>query len=323
MARPLRLEYEGAFYHVTSRGNDRGDVFFSEADYKKFLSYLKEAKEKYGIVLHVYVLMTNHYHLLMETPEANLSKVMHYLNGSYTTYINVKRKRSGHLFQGRFKSIIVDRDSYLGELSRYIHLNPVRAGIVSKPEDYLHSSYQAYFSGKSDALVNTEALLEVVGGGKDKARRRYRAFVEAGMGLELDNPMDEVYGGMILGRTEFIKETLLKLKEEYLGKPEISYRRTFKSAEIGDEIMDAVAGRCQTSVEEITAGRLREARNIAIYLLKKHTAMTNRAIGERCGGLTYSAVTKTCGRLEREMKKSRRLRALVGRIEGDLSRFKG
>src|SRR3990172_4154613 len=200
MARPLRLEYEGAFYHVTSRGNDRGDIFFSEADYKKFLSYLKKAKEKYGVVLHGYVLMTNHYHLLMETPEANLSKVMHYLNGSYTTYINVKRKRSGHLFQGRFKSITVDRDSYLGELSRYIHLNPVRAGIVAKPEDYPHSSYHAYLSGKRDDLVNTEALLEVVGGGKDKARTRYRAFVGAGMGLELDNPTEEVYGGGGLGR---------------------------------------------------------------------------------------------------------------------------
>lgn len=323
MARPLRLEYEGAFYHVTSRGNDRGDIFFSEADYRKFLSYLKEAKEKYGIVLHCYVLMTNHYHLLMETPEANHSKVMHYLNGSYTTYINVKRKRSGHLFQGRFKSISVDRDSYLGELSRYIHLNPVRAGIVSKPEDYPRSSYHAYFSGKRDDLVNTEVLLEVVGGGKDKARRRYRAFVEAGLGLELDNPTEKVYGGMILGKTEFIKETLLKLKEECMGKLEISHRRTLKSAELGDEIMAAVAGRYQTSVEEITTGRPREARNVAVYLLKKHTSMSNRAIGEQCGGLTYSAVTKVCGRLEGEMEKSRRLRTIVGRIEGDLSHFKG
>jgi REP-associated tyrosine transposase len=217
MARPLRVEYEGAFYHVTSRGNERGKIFFSEADYEKFLTYLREAKEKYGIVLHCYVLMTNHYHLLMETPQANLSQAMQYVNGSYTTYINVKRNRSGHLLQGRYKAIVVDRDSYLGELSRYIHLNPVRAGIVAKPEDYPHSSYKAYLTSKKDDLVSTETLLELVGGGKDKARRRYRAFVEAGMGRELENPTEKVYGGMILGGTEFIKETLGKLKEEYLG----------------------------------------------------------------------------------------------------------
>ena len=323
MARPLRVEYEGAFYHVTSRGNDRGKIFFSEADYKKFLSYLKEAKEKYDIVLQCYVLMTNHYHLLMETPEANLSKVMHYLNGSYNTYINVKRKRSGHLFQGRFKSIIVDRDSYLGELSRYIHLNPVRAGIVAKPEDYAHSSYHAYLSGKKDDLVSTEALFELVGGGKDKARSRYRAFVEAGTGRELENPTAKIYGGMILGGAKFIKETLRKLKEEYLGKPEISHRRTLKSAEMADEIMSAVGGRYKISGEGSAAGRQREARNVAIYLLKKHTGMTNRATGERCGGLTYSAITKACGKLEGEMAKNRRLQTLVARVEKDLSRFKG
>ena len=159
---------------MTSRGNERGKIFFSDEDHKKFLSYLREAKEKYGIVLHCYVLMTNHYHLLIETPQGNLSKAMHYLNGSYTTYINVKRKRSGHLFQGRFKSIVVDRDSYLGELSRYIHLNPVRAGLAQKPEDYPFSSYRAYLKPTKDDLVSTEALLDLVGGGKDRARRRYR-----------------------------------------------------------------------------------------------------------------------------------------------------
>jgi putative transposase len=323
MARPLRLEYEGAFYHVTSRGNERGKIFFSEADYGKFLSYLGKAKEKYGIILHAYVLMTNHYHLLLETPDANLSKVMHYLNGSYTTYINVKKKRSGHLFQGRYKAIIVDRDSYLGELSRYIHLNPVRAGLVKKPEEYPHSSYKTYLSAKKDDLVSREVLLGLVGGGKDRAGRRYRSFVEAGMGRELENPGKKVYGGMILGGTEFIKGTLRKLKEEYSGKPEISHRRTLKSAEMGDEIMAAVAVGYETSVEQVTAGQQREVRDVAIYLLKKHTGMANRSIGERCGGITYSAVTKVCGRLEGEMERNRRLRTLIGRIERDISRFKG
>lgn len=323
MARPLRLEYEGAFYHVTSRGNERGKIFFTEADYGKFLDYLREAKEKYGFVLHGYVLMTNHYHLLIETPGANLSKVMHYLNGSYTTYINIKKNRSGHLFQGRYRAIIVERDSYLGELSRYIHLNPVRAGLVRKPEDYPYSSYGVYLSGKGDHLVSTEVVLELVGGGKAQARKRYRAFVEAAMGREMENPTEKVYGGMILGGTEFIKETRRKLKEEYLGKAEISHRRILRSVGMGDEIVSLVAGRYKVAVQDIVEGRQREARKVTIYLLKKHTGMTNGEIAEQFGGVSYSAVTKTYRRLEEEMGKNRRLRTLIGRIDRELSHVNG
>ena len=133
MARPLRIEYEGALYHVTARGNERGKVFFTKADYRKFREYLREGQTKYGFILHCYVLMTNHYHLLIETPEKNLSRIMHYLNSSYTTYINIKRKRSGHLFQGRYKAILVDRDSYLLELSRYLHLWNPNPGTIASP----------------------------------------------------------------------------------------------------------------------------------------------------------------------------------------------
>jgi REP element-mobilizing transposase RayT len=113
MARPLRIEYEGAFYHVTARGNDRKNICFAKSDYEKFKAYLKEAQEKYGYLLHCYVLMANHYHLLIETPRGNPSRVMHYVNASYTNFINRKRKRAGHLFQGRYKAILIEHDSYL------------------------------------------------------------------------------------------------------------------------------------------------------------------------------------------------------------------
>src|SRR5512136_2688119 len=116
MARPLRIEYEGAFYHVTSRGNERRNIFFSRSDYYKFLSYLEAAQGKYHFLLHCYVLMPNHYHLLLETPSPNLRQVLHYLNGSYTNFVNLKRGHCGHLFQGRYKAILVDRDNYLLEL---------------------------------------------------------------------------------------------------------------------------------------------------------------------------------------------------------------
>ncbi len=134
MARPLRIQYEHAVYHITGRGNERKKVFITKADYQRFKEYLHQTADRYGFILHAYVLMGNHYHLLGETPQANLSAVMHFLTGSYTTYFNRKRGRSGHLFQGRYKAILIDRDSYLLELSRYIHLNPVRAHLVERPE---------------------------------------------------------------------------------------------------------------------------------------------------------------------------------------------
>ena len=121
MARPLRIEYAGAFYHITSRGNERKDIFKNERDFERFLTYLETAVQRYKAVIHVYCLMSNHYHLLLETPMGNLSQIIRHINGAYTTYYNTKWQRAGHLFQGRYKAILVEADEYAGELSRYIH----------------------------------------------------------------------------------------------------------------------------------------------------------------------------------------------------------
>ena len=141
MARPLRITYPGAFYHITSRGNERKEIFKSRADKDKFLFYLESATRRYDAIIHVYCLMSNHYHLLLETPSGNLSQIMRHINGAYTTYFNKKRQRVGHLLQGRFKSILVDMDEYCKELSRYIHLNPIRAKMIDNLKDYRWSSY--------------------------------------------------------------------------------------------------------------------------------------------------------------------------------------
>jgi putative transposase len=144
MARPLRITYPDAFYHITSRGNEQKPVFKSRKDRIKFLEYLESATERYNAVIHAYCLMDNHYHLLLETPSGNLSRIMAHINGAYTAYFNRKRDRAGHLFQGRYKAIVVEADEYAKELSRYIHLNPVRAKIVELPEGYEWSSYIYY-----------------------------------------------------------------------------------------------------------------------------------------------------------------------------------
>ena len=141
MARPYRLQAENCLYHIMSRGDDRKRIYTMASDYGKFMDYVMKAKERYQFYLYAYCLMVNHFHLLVETLLPNISKIMHYIKGSYTTYYNIRHRRTGHLFQGRFKSIVVDKDAYFQGLTRYIHLNPVYAGIVKDPAAHRWSSY--------------------------------------------------------------------------------------------------------------------------------------------------------------------------------------
>ena len=322
MARPLRIEYEGAFYHITARGNERKKVFFSKADYERFKAYLGKAQDKYGYVLHCYILMTNHYHLLIETPNSNMSKLMHYVNGSYTGYINRRRKRSGHLFQGRYKSILVDADSYLLELSRYIHLNPVRANIVSAPEDYPYSSYSSFISRKKDDLVNTDFILGMFSQKRGVGIKRYKEFVERAIGRADENPLKEIYGGSILGGKLFVKKALGRLKEGITQKSEVSQRRELDAAFGVERILDTVASHFKVSPEDVLEDK-KEIRNITIYLIKKWTSMTNTQLGDMFGGLSYSAVSKANERFSEKVKKSRILKNNVNKIANKMSYVKG
>ncbi|MDP8258928.1 MAG: transposase [Candidatus Aadella gelida] len=172
MARPLRIEYEGAFYHIIQRGIERKHIFLDDKDKKRFLTYLESANTAYQAVLHSYVLMDNHYHLILETPCANLSKIMHYVNTSYAVYYNARHRRVGSLYQGRYKSILVQAEEYLHYLSRYIHLNPLRANIVNRPEEYLWSSYR-YFSSeeKAPGYLDTGFILSMFDRKQKKAKR--------------------------------------------------------------------------------------------------------------------------------------------------------
>ena len=320
MARPLRIEYEGALYHVTARGNERGKIFFSRADYLKFLEYLAAARTKYDFIVHCYVLMTNHYHLLIETPHKNLSKIMHHLNSAYTTYINIKKKRSGHLFQGRYKSILVDKDSYLLELSRYMHLNPVRAKMSARPGEYPHSSYGAYIAG-SDEIVATEPLLSLLSKDISDARVKYKAFVESAVGEKIESPINNLYGGMILGSPAFIKATLEQVKIGLLQSEEVSHRKALQTYNGFDEIAALVCGRYGVTINVII-GR-NDLRKICICMLKRHTALSNRQIGELLGGMRGLAVAKAYQRMVMELKTNAVLKKEVDLLEGEMSLVKG
>ena len=213
MARPLRIEFAGALYHVTVRGNAWQAIFLDDADRQRFLGVLGQVVSRFHLLLHAYCLMDNHFHLVVETPEANLSQAMRQLNGVYTQAFNRGHDRVGHVLQGRFKAILVDRESYLLELSRYVVLNPVRAKITRKPDPYPWSSYQATAGlMRPPPWLTVEWLLSQFGRQREAAQRKYRAFVDEGIGQ--DAPWDQVQGQVLLGSERFVARLTPRLQEK-------------------------------------------------------------------------------------------------------------
>ncbi len=178
MSRPLRIEYAGALYHVTSRGNARQPIYLDEQDFDLLLEVLSKVCERFNWVIHSYCLMTNHYHLLVETPDGNLSKGMRQLNGVYTQRFNRKHQRVGHLYQGRYKAVLVDKESYLLEVGRYILLNPIRAHMVDSPEEYQWSSWHAIMrEEKAPEWLAVNQTLLLFDRQRTKASQKYHDFV--------------------------------------------------------------------------------------------------------------------------------------------------
>jgi len=225
MARPLRLEFSGALYHVTSRGNRKEVIYELDADREAFLSVLAAVCKTYNWGCHAYCLMDNHYHLLIETPDANLSKGMRQLNGMYTQKFNRIHSSVGHVFQGRYKAILVDKESYLMELSRYIVLNPVRAGMVNSAVDWQWSSYRAMIGEQvKPSWLNTDWLLAGFGQRNLEAIEAYKRFVNSGTGQS--SPWDDLKNQIFLGDEKFVESMQGKIEvNRELGEvPSSQYR---------------------------------------------------------------------------------------------------
>lgn len=205
MARPLRIEYDGAVYHVTSRGNERKNIFKDNEDRLLFLDTLKKVNERYNWLCHAYCLMNNHYHLIIETPDGNLSKGMRQLNGVYTQTYDKRHDRVGHVFQGRYKAILIDKESHLLATCRYVVLNPVRAKVTRSPGEWKWSSYRATAGiEKSHPCLNTDWLLGQFATKKETAMKKYQEFVKSGIGEA--TIWTSVKGQIILGEKEFIEK---------------------------------------------------------------------------------------------------------------------
>lgn len=313
MARPYRLQGENCLYHITSRGDNKKKIFIGEYDYKKFLEYVQKAKDKFRFHLYAYTLMPNHYHLQLETLNPNLSSIMHCINSSYTTYYNTKRRKCGHLFQGRYKSILVDKDSYFLELTRYIHLNPVRAKIVESPEKYKWSSYRGYIDKKGDGCIDKEQVNLYLNMGP----QQYRKFVLEGIDKE-DNLFDQVYAGFILGKEGFVKDKLEDLKGQ-IDSGEFAYKKKLEINISVEDMLGVVVkmtGKSRNQLLNSKNCRLKE-KKVAIYLLKRYTNITNIKIGKMFD-ITPTAISKAAKSVEVLMEEDSNLRKEVGRV---ISRF--
>ena len=203
MSRPLRIEFPDALYHVTVRGDRREDIFEDDQDRQQFLLVLGQVVVRFNWLCLAWCLMDNHYHLLIQTPDANLSKGMRQLNGVYTQFSNRRHQRAGHLFQGRFKAILVDSDAYLLELLRYVVLNPVRAGMVNNAADWVWSSYrQSVGLEPAASWLSVAALLSQFAGQRELAQQHYARFVAEGIGIV--SPWENLKGQIFLGDEQFI-----------------------------------------------------------------------------------------------------------------------
>lgn len=203
MSRPLRIQYAGAVYHVMNRGNARQDIFGHTNHYQLFIRCMSEMINLWELKLHAFSLMPNHYHLLIETPMGNLSRAMRHLNHVYTQRFNRLTGRDGHLFRGRYKSILIEEDAYLIELLRYIHLNPVRAGMTKRPEQHRWTSHHYYLKGTETGFLTTTRLLEYFGRRRNLARRKLHEFVMSGVPIELEKRLSGQKWPSVLSSANF------------------------------------------------------------------------------------------------------------------------
>ena len=303
MARPLRVRYEGATYHVYARGNRKERIFFEEEDFRYFLKRLERGSLKYNVDIHAYCILENHFHLLITTRDANISRFMHFLLSSYANYLS-RRGWVGHVFAGRYQSQVVEEPVYLCALARYIHLNPVKAGMVDSPDDYPWSSWDSYMeiaAFQKDQWLKRNLILSQFGEDTRVSIRRFRNFVLEGLSETVDFPEDRIVMGAFIGDIN----GSFRMDDDTRCIPlDIVGRRRLIEAISLDELLKRVMAHYDVNELSIEnwfgkdlRKRTREARKAFIFLAKELSSASNREIAEVVGGLGVSAVSESHRRM--------------------------
>ena len=326
MARPIRILGEDLWYHVTNRGNGRASIFHDDQDCQQWLDLLAAACERYQVELHAYVVMRNHYHLFAHTLEANLPDFAQQVQTAYVSYYQYKYDHAGHLYQGRYKAEVIDRDAYGLAVSRYIHLNPVkverwREASLVKQRRYLRgyrwSSYPAYLglAHPHPALVTRETLAQF--GKGTQARTAYAQFVEEGLLRDMENPFDSTVGQAVVGSDSFLERMRRMLRAGDYTDGDGTGSRAQVLAQPPEKVLAAVADAYGVTVEELQQRGMRsEARRAAIWLVSElcGAAGHGSALAELFGGVSRSALSKARARMAAECKSSKAVQRRITAI---------
>jgi REP element-mobilizing transposase RayT len=319
MARPWRIEYEGALYHVFSRGNNQQDIFVTDDDRHLYLDTIGQMSERFDIDIFAYVLMSNHYHLLLRTQKANLSACMQWFGTTYTRRFNLDHYQSGHLFQGRFKSILVQNDAYLMQLSYYIHYNPLRAGMAKRLIDYRWSSYPAYaYNRRHPKWLNKELILSQL-----QAENKYRQYREKCQKYSNEHRRlwEDVHHGFLYGSRKFVK----RIKDCYMVSepdPAIPQQKSVIRDSDPVELLSKASKLLKCDLKNLAnSPRVRESdklnRDILLYLLWQEGKYTNEKIGNILG-LTHSAVSRRVSITKKKMAQDKNFRERIKAIKSQI-----
>ena len=316
MSRPLRIEYPNAWYHVMNRGRRGEEIFSCKKDYEVFINLLKETAELWNVKVTAYCLMPNHYHILLQTPDANLSRAMRHLNGIYTQRYNKMHGYDGQLFRGRYKSVLVDSDSYLLELLKYIHKNPLKSKLAEKIEDYPWSSHKAYLSNsKNYNWLNKEFVFSMLNNDKKKWKAEYKKLMNQDNKDEIYKIFESKKLPSFIGSENFIKWVKKKFYQPDSKKEIIE---TKSLAPTADEIIQAVCNYFDLEKNDILIprrGRFNEPRNIAVYLVRQIRKEPLVKIADYFKINSFSSVSSVIIRLEKRLKSDKKLNKTVLEIK--------
>ena len=312
MARPLRIEFPDALYHVTSRGLERRAIVRDDRDRAGWLDLLDRVATRRRWQVHAFALMGNHFHLFLRTPKGDLSAGMHDLNSGYATVFNHRHRRGGPLYQGRFKAILVERGEHEWELSRYVHLNPVRAGLTGDPEGYRWSSCRCYFRASlAPGWLAWEEVLASHGRTLRAARRRYREHLREGVSEPPRSPLAGVVASSLLGSESFVERMRERLAALVPDREVPALRALLPTPSLG-EIDGAVCSAYGVEAEALHRRGCHgnEARRMAVALAKELTTLPLRELGAHFGGVGPAAVSNIVRQATGDPRAARRLAAL-------------
>lgn len=320
MARPLRIEYPGAYYHVMNRGLARTRIFINDDDRRRFLALIGETSKLWKVEVYAYCLMDTHYHLLVQTPGSGLSRAMRHLDGVYTQRFNRAHRRDGPLFRGRYRAILIDAEEYLLAVARYIHHNPVDAGIVSDIDRCRWSSHYGYLNKKkAPAWLDTDSILARFGRGR-RGLREYQSFMRSKVEKEIQEYYRKPYFKPVLGSKAFVQWVMEKIGERATVDGEKPESRRVFGKEIKD-IMTATAKAYGKSMLELGVkrrGEQNEARAMAMYLCRALGGYKLTEIGKVVGLEKYSSVSSAYLRMKERVINERRLSRRAREIEDKL-----